>query len=231
MSERDTTIYPAATVVLLRDAKQGLEVLLLRRNSKLAFAGGSWVFPGGRIDADDYQGLAQDDEFAAARQASVRETQEEAGLTVDGDSMVYYAHWTTPPRMPKRFSTWFFMTDVDSEFDEVQIDGGEIHEHIWSTAEDALQAHKNQKIELMPPTFVALCELSAFDKASDAIAFFSARESRIFEPHFAKVDGGMVALYSGDAGYETSDAEAQGARHRCEMLGNEWRYDDSGLSD
>ena len=36
---------PAATVVLLRDAPGGLETLMLRRNSKLAFAGGAWVFP------------------------------------------------------------------------------------------------------------------------------------------------------------------------------------------
>ena len=33
-----------------------LEVLLARRSSKLAFHGGAWVFPGGRIDPDDYAG-------------------------------------------------------------------------------------------------------------------------------------------------------------------------------
>ena len=27
---------------------------MLRRNSKLKFAGGMWVFPGGRIDEGDY---------------------------------------------------------------------------------------------------------------------------------------------------------------------------------
>ena len=51
---------PAATVVLLRDGDDGLEVLLARRSSKLAFHGGAWVFPGGRIDPDDY-GDAPDD--------------------------------------------------------------------------------------------------------------------------------------------------------------------------
>ena len=49
---------PAATVVLLRDAPGGVETLMLRRNSKLAFAGGAWVFPGGRIDPEDYPGGA-----------------------------------------------------------------------------------------------------------------------------------------------------------------------------
>ncbi|MFM8861560.1 MAG: NUDIX hydrolase, partial [Acidimicrobiia bacterium] len=48
---------PAATVVLVRDAidgRPGVEVLLARRNSKIYFAGGAWVFPGGRIDVEDH---------------------------------------------------------------------------------------------------------------------------------------------------------------------------------
>ena len=42
----------AATVILLRDTDTGLETLMLRRNSKIAF-GGMWVFPGGRVDDED----------------------------------------------------------------------------------------------------------------------------------------------------------------------------------
>ena len=49
----DIPLVAAATVLLLRDnTDAGLEVLMLRRNSKIAF-GGMWVFPGGRVDADD----------------------------------------------------------------------------------------------------------------------------------------------------------------------------------
>ena len=60
---------PAATVVILRDGAHGLEVLLGRRSSKLAFHGGAWVFPGGRIDPEDY-GDAPDDLASAARRAA-----------------------------------------------------------------------------------------------------------------------------------------------------------------
>ncbi|MCB1646740.1 MAG: NUDIX domain-containing protein, partial [Pseudomonadales bacterium] len=44
---------PAATVVILRDTDDEVEVLMLHKNSKIAF-GGMWVFPGGRIDEEDY---------------------------------------------------------------------------------------------------------------------------------------------------------------------------------
>jgi len=44
---------PAATVVLLRDGAQGLEVFLLRRHSASDVLGGAYVFPGGKLDAAD----------------------------------------------------------------------------------------------------------------------------------------------------------------------------------
>lgn len=48
------TPRPAATVALLREAGQdALEVLLLRRVRSAGFVPGAWVFPGGRVDADD----------------------------------------------------------------------------------------------------------------------------------------------------------------------------------
>jgi 8-oxo-dGTP pyrophosphatase MutT (NUDIX family) len=44
---------PAATVALLRDGPDGLEVYLQLRPLGMGFAGGLWVFPGGRVDRAD----------------------------------------------------------------------------------------------------------------------------------------------------------------------------------
>ncbi len=44
---------PAATVVMLRDAAGGIEVLLLRRHGASDVLGGAYVFPGGKLDAAD----------------------------------------------------------------------------------------------------------------------------------------------------------------------------------
>ena len=46
----------AATLVLLRDAAAGPEVLLLRRSRATRFAPGFYVFPGGRVDPSDGDG-------------------------------------------------------------------------------------------------------------------------------------------------------------------------------
>ena len=77
---------PAATVVLLRDAADGLETLMLHRTSKVAF-GGMWVFPGGRVDDTDRRADDADDE-AAARRAAVREAAEECALLIEPHEVV-----------------------------------------------------------------------------------------------------------------------------------------------
>jgi 8-oxo-dGTP pyrophosphatase MutT (NUDIX family) len=46
-------MYPAATVLLLRESSGELEVLMMRRDSALSFMAGMWVFPGGRLDPAD----------------------------------------------------------------------------------------------------------------------------------------------------------------------------------
>ena len=53
MSVKPVTPLPAATLVLLRDTKPGVEVLLMQRHRASKFAGGDYVFPGGKVEVDD----------------------------------------------------------------------------------------------------------------------------------------------------------------------------------
>jgi glyoxylase-like metal-dependent hydrolase (beta-lactamase superfamily II)/8-oxo-dGTP pyrophosphatase MutT (NUDIX family) len=71
---------PAATLILLRDGAQGVEVLMMQRSQKSAFLGGAYVFPGGSIDPADRVLAGEADELAAYRVAAVRECFEEAGV-------------------------------------------------------------------------------------------------------------------------------------------------------
>ncbi len=226
-SETDTPLIPAATVVLLRDGDHGLETLLVRRNSKLEFAGGMWVFPGGRIDPDDYPDghPASDDAavMAAARRAAVREASEEAGLIVDETGLVWFSHWTPPNFRPKRFATWFFAARAPEG--EVTIDGGEIHGHAWMTPSDALRRRDLLEIELAPPTWITLSQLSGLGSVEATLGTLADRSPTYFATRLAFVDDSVIALYDGDAGYDDSDPDRPGPRHRLWMTPSGWRYE------
>ena len=79
----------AATVLLLRDGVAGLEVLMIARHAESVFAGGAWVFPGGRLDPGDSapeilrccaEVAGADAAEMALRVCGIRETFEEARL-------------------------------------------------------------------------------------------------------------------------------------------------------
>jgi len=100
MAEKDfdpaqVPIRPAATVMIVDD-RPDLQVLMIERNAKMVFAGGMWVFPGGRVDpedADEFERHCEGLDDAAASDllgvesdglafwvAAIRENFEEAGL-------------------------------------------------------------------------------------------------------------------------------------------------------
>ncbi|HEY4175041.1 MAG TPA: hypothetical protein VGM42_18570 [Rhodopila sp.] len=84
----EATARPAATIMLLRDGPQGIEVFMVVRHHAIAFAAGALVFPGGRVEEADHDlaihncpnpdGL--DTEALAFRVAAIRETFEECGV-------------------------------------------------------------------------------------------------------------------------------------------------------
>lgn len=81
----DEAPIPAATVIVMRERGGVPELLMVERAAAMAFAGGALVFPGGRVDPGDVAlGEAQggDAEENAHRIAAIRETLEEAGVTV-----------------------------------------------------------------------------------------------------------------------------------------------------
>jgi 8-oxo-dGTP pyrophosphatase MutT (NUDIX family) len=93
---------PAATVITVRDGRNGYEILMLRRNLNSDFVGGAYVFPGGRVDEADAGPAAERCTFGLTDQeasrrlslerggfayyvACLRELFEEAGLLIACD--------------------------------------------------------------------------------------------------------------------------------------------------
>jgi 8-oxo-dGTP pyrophosphatase MutT (NUDIX family) len=137
----------------------------------MAFGPGLHVFPGGRVDPEDAVSTAADDAsktaMAAARalggnlppsdalalhRAALRELREEAGIALDDiDRLVPIAHWTTPPVMPRRFSTWFFVADLPVGAVPA-FAADEVAAHRWATPSLALDQMAAGEIEMWPPT-------------------------------------------------------------------------------
>ena len=210
----------SATVVVARDVADGLEVLLLERNTGKKI----WVFPGGKLDGVDGPTHWAEGWEPAGRQAAVREAREEAGLELDADAMVTLARWVTPEVSPRRFDTLFFLSHVSPEV-PVTVDGGEISTHRWFSPDAALAAHHADEIRLAPPTFVSVTWLAAHASVRRAAQSFDAEPTLVFRPQICRRADDVCMLYPGDAGYEKRDPEVSGPRHRCVMGAAGLRYE------
>ncbi len=89
MNDTAVAANPSASILLVRDGAQGLEVFMVVRHQAIAFASGASVFPGGRVvDSDSEPELrarcdgaaALDAEALALRAAAIRECFEECGV-------------------------------------------------------------------------------------------------------------------------------------------------------
>jgi 8-oxo-dGTP pyrophosphatase MutT (NUDIX family) len=258
----DVPIKPAATVVILRDGKQGVETYMVVRHHAIEFASGALVFPGGKLDDDDgadhWGGMISSTEppsTAAAmaldpafRIAAVRETFEEAGLLIarrrgaagllggeeahgvlerrrpgllDGkagfsdivreeglelatDLMVHFAHWITPPGVPKRFDTHFFLVGAPPE-QLARHDGSEAVEGIWIKPGEAVREADAGKRTLVPATRFNLELLATYPKVADAVAATRARKVVTVLPRVVRGATSRSIVIPAEAGYLTNE--------------------------
>lgn len=201
----------AGTIVLVRDAPHGLEVLLIRRPDRGSFAG-AWVFPGGIIEDVDRRPDATEDEDAA--RAAVRETIEEVGLHATG--LVTLSQWTPPTEAPKRVRTWFFL--ASEVRGEITPSPDEVVDWRWMRPIDALAEHSDHEIELFPPTWVTLHWL--VDAADTAGALAAPSEPLFYATHILAGLEAQTFVWQGDAEHPLGGA----ARHRLETGIRPWRY-------
>lgn len=203
---------PAATIVLLRDAPDGMEVFMVVRHHQIDFASGALVFPGGRVDPPDRDiawglrcggtpGLGGDP--LALRVAGIREAFEECGvllahprgangllgaarlrsvrrdadfaalletedLVLATEMLTPFAHWITPPMMPKRFDTHFFLALAPADQLAVH-DGGEAVDSVWISPARALAEAGEGRWKLVFPTRLNLQKLARWTDSAAAI--------------------------------------------------------------
>ena len=86
---------PAATILLVRDAPDGLEVFMVKRHHQIDFVSGALVFPGGKVHHDDTEtglsdfsdgGADWSNDKRALGAAAIREAFEESGILLARDA-------------------------------------------------------------------------------------------------------------------------------------------------
>jgi 8-oxo-dGTP pyrophosphatase MutT (NUDIX family) len=137
----------AAGLVLLRGDRDDPEVLLGRRHAGAGFLPGIYVFPGGRVEGRDARGaplglaagviagLAQASRRPAEAfvRAALRETEEEAGLTLPRDTIPridFVCRAITPTRSRRRYNTRFLLAD-GAECRGSLVGDGELEDLAW----------------------------------------------------------------------------------------------------
>ena len=184
----------------------------MRRNDKVAFMAGAYVFPGGRVDDDDYL-RARD--LAAAwtitcrfpdltaemelpyRVAAVREMQEEAAVTVALDDLIPIAHWVTPEVETRRYDTRFFLARMPDN-QVARHDDGETTELVWLTPELALEQSRTSQIMLPPPTWTTVKRLASHRSVDQALAWARATTIVRVQPGFIRDGDRTILTLPGD---------------------------------
>ena len=221
---------PSATVVLMREVGGELEVLMLQKTKAINY-GGSWVFPGGVFDPQDYvqSELLFGDQSTenVARVAACRETQEEAGLDIAPDTLSAFSHWTTPELLAKRYATWFMVVDVRDLSQDVVIDNGEIVQSRWLRPAQAIMEQSSGEIRLNGPSFVTLSQLAACESIEQALQQYRDQSVDFFEPRGFKLEQGFVTLYQGDSDYVSTELPTESPENAHRLYMNKegpWRY-------
>lgn len=188
----DEPIRPAATVVLWREGPEGPQVLMGQRGEGAVFMPSKFVFPGGRVDAEDHVAAragfltadcarrltlmvppdAPTPEALVA--AALRELTEETGLNLAGmkhPSLRFIFRAITPPGRTRRFDARFLLAHADSldgDHQDFSLASGELQHLRWLLLPEA------RGLDLPFITEVVLAEVAALVTGHDqpGVPFF-----------------------------------------------------------
>lgn len=215
------TLRPAATVVVVRNAAEGFEVLMVRRNDKVAFMAGAYVFPGGRVDDVDVA-HASGDEALAFRLAAVRELEEEASVRVSADDLVLIAHWVTPEIEIRRYDTRFFLVRLPAG-QKARHDESETTELAWLSPREAIARCERGEIMLPPPTWTTLKRMQRHSNLAELFAWAATVAIPRVQPQFYETDNQKMLTLPGDPSYPTIDGWDVPEDTRFLLQDGQWR--------
>ncbi len=223
---------PSATICLLRDGGDGVEVLMGKRGSTAKFMADAWVFPGGRVDATDRARAGElvqgnnDGEQLPWIVSALRETVEELGVWLTDPPRVealggrdvyatldsadeafradvrYFANWVTPADLPIRYDARFYATVVTANLEPIP-DMAEIERAQWVRPADAILAAARREWLIPFPTHVTLESLARVVTADEFMARAAELDIDTIQPRIRiEDDGTLRVVMPGESGFD-----------------------------
>jgi 8-oxo-dGTP pyrophosphatase MutT (NUDIX family) len=128
-----------------------------------------------------------------ARELSFTDFLAQRGLVLRTDLLRFWGRWVTPVFEPKRYDTRFFAAvlpegqvtrDVSTESDHV----------VWMPALEAVAAVDENRIAMLPPTYVTCMEVSELPTSADVLDSAAGRDLTPIEPEMMFEEDGSGYL-------------------------------------
>jgi hypothetical protein len=210
----------AATLVVVRDGPDALELFCVERNQKSRFLGGAIVFPGGRVEdadlGDAWRGLVNDPD-AALRGFGVDACRE----TLDLRALVPLSRWITPKVENRRFDARFFVARAPTGQRGAH-DNSETMASFWASPASILARFEKSEIQLAPPTHRTLMQLAGCKTVEDALLVACSASMEPVCPELVKHGETLALTLQGDPQHSVREARIMGPS-RYVLRGAHWR--------
>ncbi len=186
----DAADQRALQIAAIREVFEECGVLLARRPGSA-----------GLVDAATVAGLEAYRTRLVDGSVSLKAFLTQYDLRLACDQLTRFAHWVTPPMMPKRFDTHFYLAVAPS--DQVALhDGHESVDSVWITPQDAIAGAVDGRYTVIFPTLRNLEKLSRATDPDHATTL--ARRERIVTvtPWTERRNDGNYLCIPKEAGYD-----------------------------
>ncbi|MBN8927318.1 MAG: hypothetical protein J0H19_11925 [Rhodospirillales bacterium] len=120
------------------------------------------------------------------------------------DQLVHFAHWITPPHMPKRFDTHFFLAAAPPDH-ILSHDGRESVDSIWVTPRDACVDADAGRRTVLFPTRLNLEKVGRHRTVAEALAAARAAPIVTVRPESSAAENGRLLRIPIEAGYGAAE--------------------------
>ena len=191
----ETTLGAGLRAAAIRELFEEAGVLLAGRDGQMLAVSGKKI-----ARFAEYRRRLQQNETTLAAIAQAEE------LTLATSRLTYFAHWITPPVLPKRFDTFFFIAAAPAE-QQAAHDQLETTDGAWIAPTEALARSQQGDFPLVFATIHQLQALSVFASIADAEERLRDQTVPVIMPRATRRDGEVIIRLPGEPGYDEMDDE------------------------